>query len=193
MNNVAKVRIENIVAETEIQPGRRTADIEAVEPESDTYSPGDVVKARVYVRPFKGSRQRLDVAVTLPDDLPDGSYSALVGDGLNNARQELRDNPQYNLATSVDNLLKATEIVAAAKRSTLVLRVPTGAVGVSLGDQALPDLPPSMVQILGGGRRTGAQTISGSVVGRTETPWVLNGADSFRFTVSRNRKVTIVD
>lgn len=190
---VGKIRVEKIEAETEIQPGRRTAEIEAIEPESEHFAPGETVKVRVYVRPYKGSRQRLDVAVKLPADLPDGSYTGFIGDGLNNARQDLRDNPQLAFATNVDNLLQAVSIVASSKRSTLVLRVATQDVGVAIGDQALPDLPPSMVQILGAGRRTGAQTIAGSVVGRTETPWVLQGADSFRFTVSRNKKLSVLE
>ncbi|MEI7683622.1 MAG: SpoIVB peptidase S55 domain-containing protein [Planctomycetota bacterium] len=192
-NNVGKIRVEKITAETEIQPGRRTAEIDSVEPESEVYAPGDLVKASVYVRPFKSSRQRVEVAVKLPADLPDGSYTAFIGEGLNNARQDLRDNPQLNISNTVDNLLQAVKIVASARRSTLVMRVATTDVGVAIGDQALPDLPPSMVQILGAGRRSGAQTIAGSVVGRTETPWALSGADSFRFMVSRNKKLSVVE
>jgi hypothetical protein len=192
-NSVGKLRIEKIDADTDIQPGRRTAEIDGIEPESDVYSPGDTVKARVYVRPYKGTRQRLDVSVKLPADVPDGPYTAFIGDELNNARQQLRDNPQLNFPTNLDNLLQAVSIVASARRSTLVMRVPTQDVGVALGDVALPDLPPSMVQILGSGRRTGAQTISGAVVGRTETDWVLQGADSFRFTVTRNKKLSVID
>jgi hypothetical protein len=192
-NSIGKLRIERIDADTEIQPGRRTAEIEAIEPESDVYSPGDTVKARVTIRPYKGARQRLDVAVKLPADLPDGPYTAFIGDELNNARQQLRDNPQLNFPTTLDNLLEAVSIVASARRSTLVMRIPTQDVGVAIGDVALPDLPPSMVQILGSGRRTGAQAIGGAVVGRTATEWVLQGADSFRFTVTKNKRLSTVD
>lgn len=192
-NSVGKVRIAKIEAQTEIQPGRRTADIEALEPDSESYQPGETVKARVWVRPYKGSRQRIDVAVKLPADLPEGAYSAYVGDDLNSARQYLRDNPQLNFPTNVDNLLQAVDVIATARRSTLTIRIPTQDVGVALPDHALPDLPPSMVQILGNGRKSGAQTISGSVIGRTETPWVLSGSESFRFSVVRNKKTSVLD
>jgi len=187
-NGIGTVRIERIEAETEITPGRRTAEIESVEPESEEYAPGETVKVRVLVRPFKGPRQRLTVEVKLPVDLPDGSYTGLIGDETNNARQTLRDNPHLNFPTNLDNLVKAVETVASARRSTMVLRVSTQAQGVTVGDQVLPDLPASMIQILGNGRRSGAQPIAGSIVGRTETPWVLQGADSFRFQVTRNKR-----
>ena len=45
-----------------------------------------------------------------------------------------------------------------------MLRVPLNAAGVALDGKALPNLPPSMVQILGNSRRTGAQTMGGALV-----------------------------
>src|SRR4029077_12442309 len=53
-NPYTAVRITRIECETKVLPGRRTAEIEAVELSSDTYAPGDTVKATVFVRPFKG-------------------------------------------------------------------------------------------------------------------------------------------
>ena len=46
-NSFKPVRIKRIECTTEIQPGRRTADIEAVELDSDTLAPGDTLKATV--------------------------------------------------------------------------------------------------------------------------------------------------
>ncbi len=70
-----------------------------------------------------------------------------------------------------------------------MLRVPINAVGVALENQSLPNLPPSMVQILGSGRRTGAQSMSGAVVSRQATNWVIQGSESVRFAVSKNKKL----
>ena len=69
------------------------------------------------------------------------------------------------------------------------MRVPLSGVGVALGGKALPNLPPSMVQILGGSRRTGAQTMGGALVARQSTAWVVQGSETVRFTVARNKKV----
>ena len=109
---------------------------------------------------------------------------------MNNVRQEFRDQPHLAFPSNQEHLLKAIALISGARRTHLVLRIPTRDVGVTLGDQALPNLPPSMVQMLGTGRRTGAQPIAGAVVGTVETPFVLQGADSFQFTVSRNKKAT---
>jgi hypothetical protein len=72
----------------------------------------------------------------------------------------------------------------------LVVRVPLDAVGVALDGSSLPDLPPSMVQILGNTRKTGAQTMAGALVSRQKTNWVIQGAESVRFTVTKNKKLS---
>ena len=86
-------------------------------------------------RPYKGLRQRVPLTLKLPADLPEGSYTATVSDDLASARQELRDNPNLSNPPDLDHLFKALNIQTAAKRTNLVLRVPTQAVGVAMQRQ----------------------------------------------------------
>jgi hypothetical protein len=187
-NSFENVRVQGIEATTEILAGRRTADIESVELESDTLTPGDTLRATVVLRPYKGARQRVELALPLPVDLPEGNYSALVGDDLNSARTELRDNPYLGNPQSAEALFRAIHLQASARRTTLVLRVPIGGGGVAMQGKALPDLPPGMVQIFGGGKKTGVQTINSALVARAATGWVVTGADTVRFQVAKNKK-----
>jgi hypothetical protein len=189
-NPFAPVRIKRVDSETELLPGRRTAEIEGVELASEIYEPGETLKATVLLRPHKGVRQRVPVTLELPADLPEGSYTAQVTDELASARQDLRDNPNLAYPQNLEGLYQAVEIQLAAKRTNLVLRVPTQGMGVALAGRSLPNLPPSMVQILGNSRRTGAQPIQGSVAAKHETAWVILGSDSVRFQVSKNKRVT---
>jgi hypothetical protein len=189
-NSYKPVRINRIECETRILPGRRSADIEAIELDSETYSPGDTIKATAFIRPFEGLRQRLPIQLKLPADLPEGSYTALVCDDLTNARKEFQDNPNLNNPQSLSQVFQALKVQTAAKRTNLVLRVPLSAVGVALDGKSLPSLPPSMVQILGNSRRTGVQTMGGALVSRQATSWVVQGSESVRFTVTKNKKVT---
>jgi hypothetical protein len=187
-NSYKPVRIIKIECDTTILPGRRSAEIEAVELEADTYAPGDTLKATVFVRPYKGLRQRLPVTLKLPADFAEGNYSVLVCDDLTNARHELRDNPNLSSPQNLSQVFEAIEVQTSAKRTNLVLRVATSAVGVALDGKALPNLPPSMVHILAHSRRTGAQTMGGALVSRQNTDWVIQGSESVRFTVSKNKK-----
>jgi hypothetical protein len=188
-NAYKPVQIKRIDCDTRIVAGRRTADIEAIELDSETYSPGETLKATVFIRPYKGLQQRLPVTLKLPADLPEGRYTATVFDDLSNARQELRDNPNLNNPQDLSHVFQALEVQTTAKRTNLVVRVPINAVGVAVNGKSLPHLPPSMVQILGNSRRTGAQTMGGALVSRQATTWVVQGSESVHFTVTKNKKV----
>jgi SpoIVB peptidase S55 len=189
-NNFEDLRINKIECVTEILPGRRTADIDSVEMETDTYAPGETVKAIVVLRTYKGTRQRVPVSLTLPADLPEGSYTATVSDDVASARQELRDNPLVNFPQNTDQLFKGLQIITGVKRTTLTVRLPLTGSGVAVGGKALPNLPPSMVQMLSNSRHSGAQSLGSAVVTRQPTEWVIQGAESLRFTVAKNTKVT---
>ncbi len=189
-NSYGPVRIKRIDCETHIQPGRRSAEIEAIELDSETYAPGETVRANVFLRPYKGARQRLPITLRLPADLAEGNYTAMVCDDVINARKQLQDNPNLNNPQSLAQVFQALEVQTAARRTNLVLRVPVRAVGVALDGKSLPSLPPSMVEILGNSRRTGAQTVAGSLVARAATPWVIQGMETARFTVTKNKQVT---
>jgi hypothetical protein len=188
-NPFEPVNIKRIDCDTRITPGRRTAEIEAVELDSAIYSPGDTVKAAVFLRPYKGTRERLAVNLELPQDLPEGSYQACVTDDLASARLEIRDNPSLGNPQTLEQVFDMLKVQTDARRTNLVLRVPVHDVGVALDGKSLPNLPPSMVQILGDGRRTGTQTIGGALVARQGTGWVLQGSESVRFTVAKNKKL----
>jgi hypothetical protein len=188
-NTYRPVRIKRIECSTQIRAGRTTAEIDAVELDSETYAPGETLKATVFVRPFKGLRQRLPVTLKLPPDLPEGDYTATVCDDLACARAELRDNPNLSSPQNLDHLFQALNVQTAAKRTNLTVRVPVTAVGVALNGKSLPNLPPGMVQILGNTRRTGAQPMGGALVSRQPTDWVVQGSEAVHFTVTRNKRV----
>jgi hypothetical protein len=188
-NAFESLRFKSIECATDVETGRRTADIDASELEQDTLSPGETLKAWVTLRPFKGQRVRIPLEMKLPADLPDGSYTALIGDDVNNARMELRDNPQLATPQTVENQFKMIRVQLEAKRTNLVLRVPiNGASGIAINGKTLPNLPPSMVQILSSSKRSSSQTLYSALVARAATDYVIQGADTLRFQVTRNKR-----
>jgi len=186
-NNIDAVNIKSVDCATEIEPSRRTAEIESIELDSDIFAPGETLKATVIVKPYKAVRERLQVSLPLPADLPEGTYMGAVSDDLALARQQLREDPNVVAPTNRQQLFAALDIISSVKRTNLVVYVPNGATGVAMNGKTLPDLPGSMVQILAGARRTGVQPVTSSLVARQNTAWVIQGADSFRFQVKKNK------
>ncbi|MFO0879092.1 MAG: SpoIVB peptidase S55 domain-containing protein [Gemmataceae bacterium] len=184
-NGFKDVRIERIDCDTRIEPGRTTAEIEAVEVDATEYRPGETVTASAWVRLYKGERRRVRVAITLPVDLPDGLYTATVSDDVTRARADLRANPMlYNPASS-EQVVEGLRLMFGARRTSLAMRLPTGTHGVAAAGKGLPQLPGSMVQILSNGRRSGAMPIGRAVVARTDTEWVILGQETVTFEVRR--------
>ncbi len=190
MNNPYKtLNIKRIDCETIIEPGRSTADIEVTELDRDSYAPGDTVRANVFVRPYKGSRQRVQLEMKLPADLAEGDYSALICDELSSARADIRANPNLFNPSSAEHILEAVKLQTSARRTSLVMRVPIGAHGVAANGKALPNLPASMVHILVNSKRTGPMTMTRALVAKKDLGWVVLGADSVNFKVSKTKTV----
>ena len=187
-NTYKPVRITKIECETKLRPGRRTAEIEAVELAADAVAPGGTLKAGVYLKPYKQPRRRVEVELPLPADLPEGPYTAVVCDGPTQARLHLRDHPELSGPRTLEQLTAALETQVAARRTQLVLRVATGPSGVALHDgRTLPDLPPGVAHVLSQTRRSGAQPVAGALVRRAPTEWVVQGSESVKFTVRKSK------
>ncbi len=189
-NPYRPVRIKRIECDTRLCAGRSSAEIEAIQLDSETYAPGDNLKATVFVKPFKQPVERVSVQLKLPSDLPEGSYTAYLTDDLSHARSEVRDSPILSSPRTVDQVFEALRAQTAGKRTHLVIRVPVKDVGVALDGQALPNLPGSMVEMLANSKRTGVQTMHGALVGRIRTEWVLQGSQSVKFAVVKNKRLT---
>jgi hypothetical protein len=180
-------RIKRVNVETTVAAGRRSADIEGVEVERETYAPGQTVRATVYVRPNRENVRAIPVSLKLPLDLPDGAYQATVTDQLSSIRQEFRGKPHLNNPENTGQLLAGLRMLAGAKRTTLTIRLPIPSAGVALNGQELPDLPPGVAARLSQTRRSTVSAVSGAVTERYPLPWVISGGDTIRFTVSRNK------
>ncbi len=168
-NSHEALRIKSIECTTLIKKGRKIAEIEAIELDSDEYQPGETVKAAVFLRPHKGGRQRIHVELKLPRDLAEGDYKLKFCNGTSHAHRVFQDTPALSNPQNLEQTLQGLKLKTSAKRTHLVMRLPVDAVGVSLNGKTLPNLPPSMVQIFSDGRQTGAQTVSGAMVSEKVT------------------------
>jgi hypothetical protein len=186
-NPYGEARIKSIECQTIIRSGRTTAEVETVELDADTIAPGDTLKATVQLRPFKSEPIRQRIELKIPRDLPEGTYSMTVSDDLTRARADLRDRPDINYSTTIDAYLKGLDTITSAKRTTLAARVPLKAAGVAVGNRALPNLPPGMVQVFGQTRKTGTQLLGSSLSSKQPTDWVIVGFETVCFTVAPRR------
>jgi hypothetical protein len=184
------VRIAKLTCETKIVPGRSTAEIEAVELDSESYTPGATIKGTVWLKPHKSATCSERLRLKLPANLAEGVYAVQISDDLTNARQEIRESPVLSNPTNLDQVFQALEVQASAKRTNLTMRLVLNDAGVAVDGRELPHLPGSMVEMLANSRRTGAQTMSSAVVSRQPTPWVIQGSQTIKITVTKSKRIT---
>ena len=173
------------------RPGRTVATIESVRLASDRLEPGQPLKAFVTLKPFKGDRQTLEVVLPLPPDLDAGTYEASVSDMTNSLRRRIRNEPSLMEPRDLEALLRSLRFQTEPRRTALYLHVPLPDRGLAIQGQALPNLPASARAVFATGRQTQEPPIRADLIEAVETPWVVEGSQSLKFTVVKDAGLSL--
>jgi hypothetical protein len=188
-NPFEEVEIESITSSTVIQEGRTSADVRKLRLRSEVYEPGDRLIAEVELEPYKGAPCSFEITLDLPVGLPVGLYQAVVCDSMTSVRADLRNQPQLLQPENLAQLHRVLALQVAERRTNLYLRVMTRDIGVAQDGQAMPSLPQSFAQMLMSRRRSGSMPIRTELVAKTETPFVVQGAQVLPFAVVADKKL----
>jgi hypothetical protein len=192
-NPMAPIRIESINCEVEISSGRTVAQIESVRLASDRLETNQPLRAYVTLKPFKGDRQTIEIVQPLPADLPEGNYEATVCDLTNSLRRRFRNEPQLLEPRDVDGILQTIRVQTEPKRTALYLHIPLPDRGLAVRGQALPNLPGSVRAVFANSRQTHEPPIRSDLVRTVQTPWVVEGSDSLKFSVVKDTAISLKD
>ncbi|HZW32993.1 MAG TPA: SpoIVB peptidase S55 domain-containing protein [Isosphaeraceae bacterium] len=190
-NSMAPVRIEAIDCEVQIEPGRRVAVIESVRLVSDTVEPGHDLKALVTLKPHKGQRETLELALAIPADFPEGAHEAVFCDAANSIRRTFRNDPALMEPRDLEGVLRSLRVQTEPKRTAVYLHVPSPERGVSIQGQALPNLPGSVRAVFASKREVPVAPIRSDMVQAAITSWVVEGMHTLRFTVAKDAGLSV--
>ena len=190
-NPLEKVRIESIDCDVVIVPGRSVATIESVRLASDRLQAGDTLKAFVTLKPFKGDRQVVSIQVPIAADLPEGNYDATFCDASNSLRRRLRNEPALTEPRDLSGLLKVVRLQTTPSRTAIFLHVPEPEKGLAVQGQPLPNLPGSARAVFATGRQTQEPVVRSDLIRSTESPWVIEGMQTIRFSVVKEKGLSI--
>lgn len=151
-NALAEVEIDSIDLEIKQSRQRRATRIAEVHPDRRVMSPGSKVGLSVQLDPYQGPSWRHRMEITLPNDLPDGPYFLLVGDGtsLDAARLELEKFEPTRIGQALEFL---GGLHSRAELGVLGVAV---APGLAVEGELMPHLPGSIREIWGAGAPSGA-------------------------------------
>ena len=190
-NPMAPVRIERIECDVEIASGRAVATIESVRLASDRLEPGATLRAFVTLKPFKGERQVIEVALPLPRDLEEGASEANLCDMTNSLRRRLRNEPALVEPCDLAGLIRAIRFQIDPQRTALYLHVPLPNRGVAVQGHPLPNLPGSVRAVFASSRQSQEPAIRADLIQIADTSWVIEGNQTIRFKVVKDAGLTL--
>jgi hypothetical protein len=139
-NPFEKVRFEDISIDLSQSPQPRSATLVGANADRTVVHPGDRVSLNLDLAAYRGDRFRRSLNVDLPEDLPAGRYSLVVGDGgsIDATRLALEPAEPVTLGQAL-RLLRSLH----SRRDLLVLGIYAGP-GLSVAGEAMPRLPGSV-------------------------------------------------
>ena len=139
-NPLEEVRLESVSIELEQHATPRTARILRGFANRSTVRPGDRVEVTLELQPYQGATYKRSVPVEIPADLPVGTYTLMLGDGVT----------MDAVRTAVEQVVPETfgQSLAMVRRfdsnrDLVVLGLARGW-GLSLAGRVLPQLPDSV-------------------------------------------------
>ncbi len=185
------VQIKRISGNLKISPTVREAQILEVNVPRSRYRPGETVKAFVNYKPFRGESAVLPVELSLPLDLPQGTYQLIISDAPRYFQDEQVARPFRFTASNVDDVFAVLKDMGSIRENAVYLRLLRQPDGVAVGRIALPQLPSSRRQILLGAGRSNITPFVSSNTKVIPTDWVMTGSAEFAITIDPRAKVEV--
>jgi hypothetical protein len=190
-NPMAPVRITEIECAVEIEPGRKVAAIESVRLLSDTVEPGKEVKAFVTLKPFKGDREIVEIALPIPADFPEGIHEANFFDATATVRRRFRNDPLLAEPRDLAAFMKSIRMQTEPRRTAIYVHVPTPERGLAVQGQDLHNLPGSVRAAFASKKEVPAQPIRSDLITVAKSDWVVEGSQSLRFSVAKDAGLSL--
>lgn len=139
-------QIERIGLQLNFDDKRRQTHVSEVYVDRDKAKPGETVKVRAVLKPWRGEQHVVTLAFEVPENIRSGELDILVGDAaaadaLDGKSGRIRVERPQNLDQLVNVLNRRRP------HNALYLRVTQKADGIVVADQRMPALPPSAMQL----------------------------------------------
>ncbi|MGC8643889.1 MAG: SpoIVB peptidase S55 domain-containing protein, partial [Isosphaeraceae bacterium] len=190
-NPMAPVRIEGIDCEVQIEPGRRVATIESARLLSDTVEPGKDLKAFITLKPYKGEREVVEIALPIPEDFPEGMHEAIFSDAMMSVRRLFRNEPMLAEPHDLAGFMKTIRAQTELKRTAIYVHIPTPEQGLAVEGQELLNLPGSVRAAFASKKEVPAQAIRSDLITVVSSAWVIEGSQMLRFTVAKDAGLSL--
>ncbi len=176
-------KITGVKMDFEVIQERRTAAIEHVWMEKIEARPGETLRMKVFLRPYRGERLAKDVQITIPATAPKGDLRILFSDAemLNRSQNMML---AANRVPGLNQLISMINRERANGRLYVTLLQPSPTAFVE--DKVLPSIPSSVANVIDSGRVQNRLTmLNESAIQQESIPvdYVISGSQTVVVTV----------
>jgi hypothetical protein len=156
-NNLATPKLKSVDATIDLIPERRVTVIESAWMDKTDVNPGEEVKVKVFMQPWRGERLAREVSFKVPSSLAKGEHRVMLSDAdtLNRAPQ---------VASAINRFLELPEAVNVINQersnARLYVSITSMKPTVYLDDKRLTSLPGSVMNVMQAGRAATRPTVT---------------------------------
>jgi len=163
-NPIEKVGFEAVEVEVAQSSEPRAATLVGAHADRTVVRPGERVRINLDLAAYRGERFRCSLSLDLPQDLPAGRYSLVIGDGASAdaARLTLEPSDPVTFAQALE-LLRSLH----SRRELVVLGV-YGGPGLSVAGEVMPRLPGSVRSLWGAAASDSAVPLRATIAQQVE-------------------------
>ncbi len=173
-NPFAEVEVKKVKARARLTPGEQTARIESVELNRRRFRPGEEIVAQVRFAPYQAPREVRRYKIKIPEATTPGPKLLVISDARTDLQLDVRSAPYRFRPKGIQELVN---VLREYRRNTeLAARLTSMGYGLEVEGRELRELPPSMLNILGGARAANTSPLISFAKHTYETPWVLSGS-----------------
>ncbi len=182
-NPYAKVNVKSVKVRAEVLPGDPRAIVRWAETNKTEYRPGEEVDLAVTIQPWRGKDVVRHCKLAVPVDAPEGPLAIVVCDSVTDERLEQREAPHRFKPDDVKGIL---DFFRRPRPNTdLVVRLSRETGGMAIKGRELPNLPDSVVSVLGKQPPTDVSPFTTPVVRREPTEFFLVGMQQVQIMVKK--------
>jgi len=183
LNPFQEVELESVDVDMTVTPGLSAARIESVRAERNEVEPGETLGISVTLLQFQGGEHVRRLELEVPREAKPGSaLNILVGDARTRALMDMSADPGLFNPRDMAGLIEALEHLP--RNTGLFAHGSFVSTGVRYEGVPMPDLPGSVLHMMGRGTQSGVVTpLRGDVRTQIDTPWVVSGSRSISVTI----------
>lgn len=181
----ASLEIDRIDIKVRIREGEFAAKLESVQAGRLKVRRGETAQFRVRLQFQDGSIRSEEIKLPVPAEMPPGPVQVFVGDGINLSLLDQQLEPALFSVYSGEQLVRALRHLR--QSGTLYVKLYRKGAGIYSRGQALPELPPSLLDIFGNSRTRGGDlpVLYSHYVEQSlgEKPYVIQGSQTFQLMI----------